>query len=114
MADKAEVQKYMDGIIEKLNEVGPIIAEDWGGSVQFVVPDLDTGWLLQMAMDGTVESCDEKVDEEAATGVVEMDSDTFVAIYTKAVSPMEASAQGKVKTRKSLDALIKILVPSVE
>ena len=114
MAEKAEVEKWIATIVEKLNDVGPYVAADWGGSVQFVVPDLDTGWLLQMAMDGTVESCDEKVDEDAATGVVEMDSDTFVAIYTKAVSPMEASAQGKVKTRKSLDALIKILVPSVE
>ena len=94
------MEKWIGTIVEKLNDVGPYVAPDWGGSVQFVVPDLGTGWLLQMAMDGTVESCDEKVDEEAATGVVEMDSDTFVAIYTKTMTPMEGTAQGKVKTRK--------------
>lgn len=114
MAEKAEVEKWMATIVERLNDVGPYVAADWGGSVQFIVPDLGTGWLLKMAMDGTVESCDEKLDEEAATGVVELDSDTFVAIYTKTTTAMEATAQGKVKTRKSMDALVKVLVPSVE
>ena len=114
MAEKAEVEKWMETIVERLNDVGPYVAADWGGSVQFIVPDLGTGWLLKMAMDGTVESCDEKIDEEVASGVVEMDSDTFVAIYTKATTAMEATAQGKVKTRKSMDALVKVLVPSVE
>ena len=109
MADKEEVQKSVQVIVEKLNEVGPIMAEDWGGSVQFVISDLNTGWLIQMAMDGTVESCDEKIDEEAALGVLEMDSDTFVGIINKTISPMEAQAERKIQVRKSMEALMKVL-----
>jgi hypothetical protein len=114
MATKAEVQEWLDTIVKKLNEVGPYVAEDWGGSVQFIFPDLGTGWRLKLAMDGTVESLEEKIDEEASTGVVEMDSDTFIGIYEKRVESMEARAMGKLKTRKSLDALIKVVVPTLE
>jgi len=112
MADKAEVDKYFEVIVERINDVGPFIAADWGGSVQFVLPDLNTGWLLKMAMDGTVESCEEKLDEDAATGVLELDSDTFVAIYSGTKSPMEFMAEGKLVGRKSMDALLKILPAS--
>jgi sulfur carrier protein ThiS len=114
MAEKAEVEKWMQVIVEKLNDVGPIVAPDWGGSAQFVFPDLGTGWLLKMNMDGTVESCEEKIDEEAADGVVEFHSDTFVAIYNKEVVPMEAYSDGRLKVRKSIDALIKILPATVD
>ena len=103
----------MDTIVDRLNEVGPYVAADWGGSVQFVFPDLNTGWLLKMAMDGTVESCAEKIDEGAANGVVEVDSDTFVGIYSKKISTGEARASGKMQVRKSLDALVKILPSTV-
>ena len=103
----------MDTIVDRLNEVGPYVAADWGGSVQFVFPDLNTGWLLKMSMDGTVESCAEKIDEGAANGVVEVDSDTFVGIYTKKIATGEATASGKMKVRKSLDALVKILPSTV-
>jgi len=37
----------MKVMIDKLNEVGPYTAADWGGSVQLVFPDLGTGWLLK-------------------------------------------------------------------
>lgn len=109
MAKKEEVKKWMQVIVDKLNEVGPIVAEEWGGSVQFVISDLETGWLVKMAMDGTVESCDEKIDEEAALGILEMDSDTFVGIISKTLSPLEAQADHKIKARKSMEALMKIL-----
>ncbi len=113
MAKKEEAKKWMDTIVSRLNEVGPYVAADWGGSVQFLFPDLGTGWLLKMAMDGTVESCAEKIDEEAANGVLEMDSDTFVGIYSKKISTGEARASGKMQVRKSLDALVKILPSTV-
>ena len=109
MAEKEELEKCMKVVVDKLNEVGPDVASEWGGSVQFIFPDLGTGWLVKMAMDGTVESCDEKIDEEAATSVVETDSDTWVGIMAKKIHPMEARASGKVQTRKSMEALIKII-----
>lgn len=109
MATKEEVKKSVQFIVDKLNEVGPIVAEDWGGSVQFVISDLKTGWLIKMAMDGTVESCDEKIDEESALGILEMDSDTFVGIINKTLNPLEAQAEHKIQVRKSMEALMKVL-----
>jgi putative sterol carrier protein len=109
MAKKEEVKKWMQVIVDKLNEVGPITAEGWGGSLQFVISDLKTGWLVKMAMDGTVESWDEKIDEEAALGVLEMDSDTFVGIINKTLNPLEAQAEHKIIVRKSMEALMKVL-----
>ena len=113
MANKEEVKKATQAMVDKINEVGPDFAPEWGGSIQFVISDLNTGWLLKMAMDGTVESCAEKIDEGAANGVVEVDSDTFVGIYTKKIATGEATASGKMKVRKSLDALVKILPSTV-
>jgi hypothetical protein len=113
MATKEAVKAQLDKIVEKLEEVGPYVAEDWGGSVQFIFPDLDTGWFLQMAMDGTVESLVEEIDEEAATGVVEMHSDAFIGVYEKTLSTDEARAMGKMRTRKSMEALIKVIAPTL-
>ena len=111
MANKEEVVKWIKVMVDKMNEACPYTAEGWGGSVQLVIPDLGTGWLVKMAMDGTVESCDEKIDEEAASGVVEMDSDTFVGIFAKTIVAAEASAEGKMRARKSIEALIKVFAP---
>ncbi|HJX69626.1 MAG TPA: hypothetical protein VJ441_00870 [Dehalococcoidia bacterium] len=114
MADKAEMKKWIQTIVEKLNDVGRYTAADWGGSVQLIIRDLGTGWLLKFAMDGTVESCDEKIDEEAATSVLEFDSsDTFIGIQEKTVDGMEAFSLGKVKARKSMDGLVKVFAPLV-
>jgi len=113
MAKKEELKECMKVMVDRLNEVGPDVAPEWGGSIQFVFPDLHTGWLVKMAMDGTVESCNESTDEAAASGVLEMDSDTFVGIYSKKISTGEARASGKMQVRKSLDALVKILPSTV-
>ncbi|RPJ27620.1 MAG: hypothetical protein EHM35_14125 [Planctomycetaceae bacterium] len=113
MATKEAVKDQLDKIVTKLEEVGPYVAEDWGGSVQFIFPDLDAAWFLQMAMDGTVESLVEKIDEEAATGVVEMHSDAFIGVYAKTMSTDEARAKGQMRTRKSMEALIKVIAPTL-
>ena len=109
MADRAEVEKWLKHVVDKLNEVGPDIAADWGGSCQYIFTDLNTGWLLKLKMDGTVEFLEEKIDEEAATGVIEMSSDTWVGIYEKTISPIEAFGEGKMQIRKSMEALVKIM-----
>lgn len=111
MATKEELVKWLQIVVDKLNEVGPYTAADWGGSVQLIFPDLGTGWLLKFAMDGTVESWDEKIDEEAATSILEFDSDTFVGIQDKTIEGMEAYNLGKIRARKSFDGLIKVFAP---
>ena len=99
----------MKVMVNKLNEVGPDVAADWGGSVLYLFPGLSTGWLVKMAMDGTVESWDEKIDKEAASGILEVDSDTWVGVMNKTIHPSEAKAAGKIQVRKSIEAPIKIL-----
>jgi len=113
MASKEELLKSFKIMIDNLNEVGPYSAIDWGGACQFIFPDLNTGWLVKMKMDGTVESWNEKIDEDAAEGVVEMDSDTFIGILEKTVIAMEAFQVGKIALRKSMDGLIKMM-PAME
>lgn len=109
MATHEEATKATQAMVDKINEVGPYFSAEWGGSIQFIVPDLNTGWLLKMAMDGSVESCDEKIDEDTADGVLEMDSDTWVGVWFKTIHPMEAYTEGKMKSRKSDEALMKVL-----
>ncbi len=113
MAQHAEVKKQMQVFVDKLNDIGPDVASGWGGSVQFVFPDLNTGWLVKLNMEGTVESCVEKVDKEAATGILIMDSDTWVGIMTKKIPPGAPDnthyglPQGWV-VEKSEEALVKV------
>ncbi len=114
MATKEVVKKWLDTIVERLADMGPFVCKDWGGSVQFIFPDLKTGWLLKMKMDGTVESLEEKIDEEHATGTVELLSDTFVGIYEKTINPPDAYFSGAMKCRPGIEAMVKILAPTTE
>ena len=109
MAKKEEIVEILRKTVETMKEIGPSVAEGWGGSVQIIIPDLKTGWLMKFAMDGTIERWDEKIDEETADGVLEINSDVFVDIWEKRLGPMEALADHKLDARKSLDALIKLL-----
>ena len=112
MATKEEIKNLMDGMVAKLNEVGPYVSDDWGGSVQFIFPDLKTGWLLKLTMEGSVEFCEERVDEDFADGIIEFNSDILVGIMNKSINPQEVKADGRMKLRKSLDALGKIMLPA--
>lgn len=111
MATKKEMHALMDKIVAKMNEVGPYVSDDWGGSVQFIFPDLKTGWLLKLTMEGTVEFCKEMIDEKVADGVIEFNSDILVGIMNKTINAQEVKADGRMKLRKSMDALGKIMMP---
>lgn len=108
MATKERILEIMHEFVDQVNEIGPTIAEGWGGSAQIIMTDLRTGWLVKFAMDGTVESWDEKIDEEVADGVLEVNSDIFVDIWEKRLPGMQALSEGKLVTRKSLEALMKL------
>lgn len=86
MADKAALKERLDGMVERLANVGADVAEVWCGTILFKAPDLGTGWMVKMAMDGTVESLEERVDEEGATNIIEADSDTLLEIIGADIS----------------------------
>ena len=109
MATKEQIVDALKRIVENMKEIGPAVAEGWGGAVQIVVPDLKTGWIMKFAMDGTIESLDEKIDEQVAQGVLEINSDTFMGVNDKSINPMEALSEHKLVVRGSLDALMKLL-----
>ena len=112
--NKPEIEKWFKIIVDRINEKGPDAAPDWGGSVQFLFPDLQTGWLLKLTMEGEVEFLEEKVDENYATAVIEMDSDSFLAIYNKTKTPTDVFTSGKMQIRKSIEALTKVLPMSAD
>ncbi len=114
MATKAEVKKWLDIIVERVNDIGPFVCADWGGSVQFIFTDLKTGWFLQLKKDGSVESLVEKIDEASATSTCEMSSDTFLRIYKKEASAGELYFSGEMQCRGSLDGMMKVMAPTVE
>ena len=113
MADKEALKKRLDQAVDRLNDIGPDVVDDWGGSILFKTPDLDTGWFMQMAPDGTVESLEEKVDEEAATSIIEAESDILLGILNGEVNPQQARAEGKMKADKALDGLALVLIPVI-
>lgn len=109
MATQEEVQKWMQVVVDRINERGPDAVPYWGGVLQLVISDLDTGWLVKLAMDGTVESCVEQVDEKAATCVLEMPSDLFVGLYSGSIPVDEVRASGKLRVRKDKLALARLI-----
>ncbi len=104
-----EVQKSVKALVDKVNEVGPDIAPEWGGAVQFVFPDIKSGWLIKLSMDGSVESWDEVINEDKADGVLEMPGELMYGIMFKGVNPMDPDSLAQMKARKSTDALMKVL-----
>jgi len=113
MADKATIKKRLDLAVEKLADIGPDIADDWGGTILFKTPDLETGWMMKMSMDGTVESLEQKVDEEAATSIIEADSDIMLAILNGDINASEARSDGRMRASKSFDGLALVLIPII-
>ena len=51
----------------------------------------------------------EKVDEAAASSIIETDSNTLLRILTSNINPMEAWSDGLMRADKSLDALARII-----
>ncbi|WP_296705737.1 SCP2 sterol-binding domain-containing protein [Algoriphagus sp.] len=114
MADKPTLQKRLDRMVNLLNRIGPDVADYWGGSILFKTPDLNTGWFLQMSMDGTVESLVEKVDEEAATCIIEADSDVILGVFNAVIDPMAAVNDGRMLVHKSVEPIMMIMPAVIE
>ena len=51
----------------------------------------------------------EKVDEAAASSIIETDSGTFLRIINGNINPMEAWSDESMRADKSLDALARII-----
>lgn len=113
MVDKAEIKKRLDVAVEKLADIGPDVAEGWGGTILFKCPDLKTGWMMKMSKDGTVESLTEKMDEQAATSIIEAESDILLRILNGDINASEARSTGKMRAEKALDGLALVLLPII-
>ena len=44
MAKHEEVKKWMQVVVDRLNDMGQDICPDWVGSELFLFPDLKAGW----------------------------------------------------------------------
>ena len=114
MADKDAIKNRLDKMVKKLEEVGPDVAEGWGGTILFKIVDLDIGWMMKFAQDGTVESLEEKIDEDAATSILEFKSGAFIDVFNGKVPPAQAKGIGDMRVYKSIDALVAIMPEVIE
>ncbi len=114
MADRDAIKRRLDKMVKKLDEIGPDVAEGWGGTILFKVVDLDTGWMMKFAENGTVESLEEKVDEDTATSILEFKSDALLDVLNGKVHPSEAKGRGDMRVYKAIDALVSIMPAIIE
>jgi len=112
MAEKQKTaEELIKTIVTKLNEIADV-NEGWGKAVQFSFSDINVGYYLKLAMNGTVEKCDKKPASEMrvedAEGTVILDVDTLKGILDKTVDPMEALGKGLLRIEGKMDALMKL------
>jgi len=107
MVSKAETEKLIKQVCDRIDSIG--VEKLAGKLMQFEFPDLGTGWLIKIASDGTVESCQEMIDKKLAYTTTIMDSDTFEKIITRTATPFDLFAAGKIKVEGTQEALLLFL-----
>lgn len=114
MASRKEVEEAVKEIIKRVDELGPELLDEWGGSVQMSFADINTSWFFKFSMDGRIEEYGEEDRSNEVEAVAHMDSDTFVGMVNGTINPMEAFYTGTIKVDGAVDALLKmapILIP---
>jgi putative sterol carrier protein len=114
-----EKRKIADEIIKelekRLNE-NKDLAEGWGKAIQLVFTDIETGYRMKFAMDGTIEKIEKKPASEIKLEDAEATSYCAVydlkEIFDGKVSAMEAMGSGKFRIEGKMDALLK-LAPAI-
>lgn len=107
MATKEEVEKGLDRVAAKLDD--PELKEDFrkfDKSVQFVYPDVNLSYVLELA-GGEVKEIKEGTVERPNI-VVTIDSDTFLGILDGEIDAISAYSAGKIKFKGAMTDLLKL------
>jgi len=103
-----DVMKEME---KKLNE-NKDLNEGWGKTVQVIYTDIETGYQVKYAMDGSVEKVEKKPASECkledAEATVFCTVDDIKDIIDGKTNAMEAMGTGKFRIEGPLTALMKL------
>jgi putative sterol carrier protein len=101
----------MNELAKKLNE-SKDLTEGWGKAIQIVFTDIETGYNVKFAMDGSIEKTEKKplsaIKPEDAEATCYCTVDDLKDIIDGKVSAMEAMGSGKFRIEGKLDALMKL------
>ena len=107
-----DIMKHME---KKLNE-NKDLAEGWGKTIQTVFTDIETGYRMKFAMDGSIEKIEKKpaseIKLEDAEATVYCTVDDLKDIIDGKVNAMDAMGAGKFRIEGKMDALMK-LAPAI-
>lgn len=107
MATKEEVKKGLERVVAKLED--PELKEDFRKfykSVQFVYPDINVSYVLELA-GGEVKELKEGTVERPNV-VVTIDSDTFLGILDREIDAIDAFSAGKINYKGAMTDLLKL------
>ncbi len=86
--------------------------KDWGKAFRIGFEDIDMGWWIKIAMDGTVEKVEKgpwkKIRAKEAVSSLVTTADTLSGVLSGEIDGQSAAASGAVKIEGSYDGIIKI------
>jgi len=118
-----EKKKIAEDIIAEMKRrinLNKEITEDWGKTVQQVFTDIETGYLIKFAQDGTVGEIEKKPASEIiqkpaaelkagdAVATIYCTVQTLKDCFDGKLNAMDAMAKNLFKIEGSMDALIKL------
>ena len=105
MATREQILQGFETTIERIREQSRHFRK-WDKKMQYHFPDLGEGWFIGIK-EGEPDGPHEGV-ADGAEIVYQMDSDTFVAVVDRSISPMGAWREGKVKLTASPTDMMKL------
>jgi len=107
MATKEEVKKGLKRVMAKFDD--PELKKEFERfykSVQFVYPDINISYVMEVA-GGEVKELKEGTVERPNV-VVTLDSDTFLGILDREIDAISAFSAGKIKFKGAMTDLLKL------
>jgi putative sterol carrier protein len=103
-----DVMKHMEKVLNENKDLN----EGWGKSDQVIFTDIETGYWIKFAMDGSVEKMVKKpaseIKLEDAEATVSCTVDVIKDVMDGKTNAMEAMGEGKFKIDGPLAALMKL------
>ena len=108
MATKEEVEEGLERVVAKYEDLKSTWAfRRFNKTVQFMYPDLDLSFVLEIAGSEGVKEIKEGTVPRPNI-VVKLDSDTFLAILNKEINALDAYSAGKISFKGAMTDLLKL------
>ncbi len=108
MATKEELEEGLERVVAKYEDLKSTWAfRRFNKTVQFMYPDLDLSYVLEIAGSEGVKEIKEGTVPRPNI-VVKLDSDTFLAILNKEINALDAYSAGKISFKGAMTDLLKL------